>query len=132
MNKDAFDEAVEAGVIGDQMVSIKELNPCVMALMLVVHTDPSNPSLTANVAGDVASMQHPDPLDVAQGRFSRPNNGASTPLIVRRFAFFYITERGGPQTPYRGLFFKAMDSVGSELDGPADIDSGIFVAKLTD
>jgi hypothetical protein len=133
MNQDAFNDAVDVGVVGDGLVSIKDSSsPCLMALLLVVHTDPDHPDLTAAVRGDVGSMQHPDPLDVEQGRFSRPNNGASTPLIVRRFAFFYITDRGGPQAPYQGIFVKALDSLGSKLDGPADIDSGIFVVKLTD
>ena len=133
MNSAAFAASVEVvGPVGGEFVRIKDHNnPCLVALLLVVQTDPNNTLVTSDVVGDVPSMQHPDPLDVTDGRFSSLRQGASKPLIVRRFAFFYITERGGPSAPYRGLFMKALDSGSASLDGPADFDSGIFVVKLT-
>lgn len=133
MNEASFHEAVDVGVIGDGLVQIKEANPCLMALMLVVQTDPDSSSIKNDVPGNIKAMQHPDPDD-ANGddkwRFADLSTGSSLPLIVRRFAFFYLTSRGTSGTPYRGLFLQAIDSEDAILAGPYDPSSGLFIIKL--
>ena len=112
-------------------------NPCLLAIVFAVHGDPSESALESDVpgAGLIPTLQHPDSID-ADGdnvwRFARPANGASKPMLVRRFGFFYLTELGGSKAPYRGLFIRALDSANSRLGGtPCNEFDGICVVKLT-
>jgi hypothetical protein len=132
-SKDKFLEAVDPGVIGDGFVTIKDANPCLIVLLLTVQPDPVKSSQwDTDVSGGccVSQWQDPDPLDVEDGRFSRFGNGKKA-VIVRRFGLFYLTELGGPQDPYKGLFMRAVDSGDSALDNkPCTADTALCVVKL--
>jgi Putative Flp pilus-assembly TadE/G-like len=131
MNKTAFEATFELGTIGDGEVSIIDpTNPCLVVLLRTVKVDPDNSAAKTDVPGNLA-MQHPDPLNPDDGRFSVFKNGASEPLIVRDFSLFYLTELGNAQKPYRGLFLKTTDSGSSDLDdSPCEATTSICVVKL--
>jgi hypothetical protein len=111
-------------------------NPCLIALALVVHTNPNAP-WAANAANNqyhgaccVPSLQAPDPTQ----RFATLQKGSSEPLLVRRFAYFYITNNTSqPQGTYQvqGVFIRAVDSADNGFGGGACTDyQGICVVKL--
>ena len=110
-------------------------SPCLLAVVLAVQADPSNASVDTDVPGGtrIAEFQHPDALGLATDRdwrFALPI-GASEPMVVRRFGFFYITKIGGPRSPYRGVFLRAVDSGNSQVTGsPCTEIDGICAIKL--
>jgi len=111
-------------------------NPCLLAVVLAVQSDPNNPAVNTDVPGGtrVAEFQHPDALGLATDRdwrFALPI-GASKTMVVRRFGFFYITELGSARRPYRGVFLRAVDSGNSGVTGsPCTEIDGICAIKLT-
>lgn len=135
MDATSFATALDGEGDGDGVVTIVNYNPCILALVLVVHTDETHPSVTSDVPGNVAAMQHPDALDIdadEEWRFASLTRGTSLPMIVRRLAFFYITSRGNNSQPYQGLFLRALDADDSVLSGPLDPAAGIYKVQLTD
>jgi hypothetical protein len=125
---------------GDGIFAIKidpnQPNPCLVALAMVVHTNPNAP-WAANAANDqyhggccVTSLQAPDPAQ----RFSTLVRGSSEPLLVRRFSYFYITDRSnGPSGSYQvqGVFIRAVDSADNAIGAsPCLESSGICVVKI--
>lgn len=137
-NEESFHATVDVGDVEDDgEVSIQDhSSPCLLALLLIVNADPDHPQVETQTPGGsrIAEFQHPDAVDGdadGEWRFAGPKNGASSVYVTRRFAFFYITDRGGPQDPYRGLFLKAFDSANARLDGqPCTAEDGICVVKL--
>ena len=134
MNETRFYQTVDPspGGVGDGLVRILDhTNPCLVVVLRSVNTDPANPAVKTDVPGYIA-MQHPDPFDTDDGRFSAFDQGTADPLLVRDFSLFYITERSnGPLQPYKGLFLKAVDSGDNELDDqPCQPTTSICVVKL--
>jgi hypothetical protein len=131
MSESRFNADVDPGVVGDDFVSIRQVNPCMMILVMVVHANPTSSGGSAPGGCCIARWQHPDPLDIEKGRFSRPNNGASRPMIVRDVGLFYLV--GASDSSYQGIFLRALDSGESEL-GPRSCegDTSICVVKLVD
>ena len=126
-----FTADVDPGIPNDGFVSIRRVNPCMMILAMVVHANPQGSGGSAPGSCCIARWQHPDPLDIEQGRFSRPDNGASRPMIVRDVGLFYLVSTGGSGSPYQGIFLRAFDSGESDL-GPrsCEQDTSICVVKL--
>ncbi|MEA2509380.1 MAG: hypothetical protein QOG21_1462, partial [Actinomycetota bacterium] len=61
------------------------------------------------------------------------SGGSSERLLVRRFAYFYITSRGNVSGNYQvqGIFIRATDSADVGFGGsPCTPSSGICVVKL--
>jgi hypothetical protein len=110
-------------------------NPCLVALSMVVHTNP-NPPWAANANNDlyhggccVTNLQAPDPAV----RFGPLTGGTSERLLVRRFAYFYITSRGNVSGNYQvqGIFIKATDSADNGIGASPCMDSsGVCVVKI--
>ena len=121
MNLASFNEAVDVGDVGDGVVTIKDTNPCLVALIFAVHTRGTDalgsgceaPNLKeAFYAGRIKDMQSDEVLGDVSGndcnsdlwRFAPllpptgsgagggGGGGTSAVLIVRRHAFFYITQ----------------------------------------
>jgi hypothetical protein len=145
MNSIDFDATIDDPVPGDGFVSIKPGgldNPCLVALALVVHPQEDAPGLKSPpTVGNIPAMQErlvlqnnggPKKWD---GRFAimgTPGEGGKELMLVRRFAFFYITQKGNATQPFKGLFLRAFNSYNAELsDGPCDptIDA-VCVVKL--
>jgi hypothetical protein len=130
-------------------VKINHLNPCLIAVLFVVHTS-SDPNVTnQSYLGTPTNI--PAPLqyqDTACATFNIPNRGTfpcvdqrfappgtnvtngGTPLLTRRVAFFYLTQLGDNNTPYAGIFLKAVNNYEETLNGPADPTDSISVVKL--
>jgi hypothetical protein len=130
-------------------VKINQLNPCLIAVLFVVHTS-SDPNVTnQSYLGTPTNI--PAPLqyqDTACATFNIPNRGTfpcvdqrfappgtnvtsgGTPLLTRRVAFFYLTQLGDNNTPYAGIFLKAVNNYEETLNGPADPTDSISVVKL--
>lgn len=130
-------------------VKINHINPCLIAVLFVVHSS-SNPSVTnQSYLGTPSNI--PAPLqyqDTACATFNIPQRGTfpcaiqrfappgtnvtngGTPLVVRRVAFFYLTQLGDNNTPYAGIFLKAVNNYEETLNGPADPTDSISVVKL--
>jgi hypothetical protein len=127
-----FNADVDPGIAGDGFVSIRRVNPCMMILAMVVHANPQGSGGSAPGGCCISQWQHPDPLDIEKGRFSRPQNGASRPMIVRDVGLFYLVSPPGSST-YQGIFLRALDSGESDL-GPrsCERDTSICVVKLVD
>jgi hypothetical protein len=144
MNATSFQNAI--AFRGDTVVDIKQLNPCIMAMMLVVQLNSPAP----------AASQTPPPNDVHgthaniiswQGsatpapagcnpaactgnwRFG-PVSGGVQDMLVRRVAFFYITKMADRNKGnYQGLLLRVFDS-SSPLVGPGNPGDGDLVVKL--
>jgi hypothetical protein len=75
-------------------------------------------------------LQAPDPTQ----RFATLQKGSSEPLLVRRFAYFYITNNTSqPAGTYQvqGVFIRAVDSADNGFGGGTCADyQGICVVKL--
>jgi hypothetical protein len=131
MTSTAFANTIEDPVPGDGFVSIKPgglTNPCLVALALVVHPEDAASGLkTENVPGNVPAMQERVYLESLKGnkwdgRFAPLGSagaGGKELMLVRRFAFFYLTQLGDTKKPYTGLFLKAFDSYNASLAGGA-------------
>ena len=145
MNSVDFDETIDDPIPGDGFVSIKPgglENPCLVALALVVHPQEDAPGLKSPpTVGNIPVMQErlvlqnnggPKKWD---GRFAimgTPGEGGKELMLVRRFAYFYLTEKGNASLPFKGLFLRAFDSYNADLsDGACDptIDA-VCVVKL--
>ena len=129
-------------------VRINHYNPCLIAVLFVVHTS-SSPNVTnqgyLGTPSNIPSpLQYPDtagctvnvsqtPYPCVVQRFAPPGTivtGGGTPLLARRVAFFYLTQLGDNNTPYAGIFLKAVSNYQETLNGPYDPNSGISVVKL--
>jgi len=135
-NEASFNSAVE-DPDGDGIWRILDhSNPCLIDLILSVHVDETYPGINTDIAGGphVMDMQHPQAIDTdadEEWRFASIENGSSSLLLARRFATFYITDLGGPQDPYKGIFMRALDSGNASLDGtPCSAEDGVCVVKL--
>jgi hypothetical protein len=145
MNQPAFEATIDDPVPGDGFVSIKPGgldNPCLVALALVVHPQEDAPGLKSPpTVGNIPAMQErlvlqnnggPKKWD---GRFAimgTPGEGGKELMLVRRFAYFYLTEKGNAARPFKGLFLRAFDSYNADLSGGAcdpTIDA-VCVVKL--
>ncbi|MDP9234797.1 MAG: hypothetical protein M3P01_09655, partial [Actinomycetota bacterium] len=110
-------------------------NPCLVALAMVVHTNPNAP-WAANAANNlyhggccVTSLQAPNPAQ----RFGPLSGGASEPLLVRRFSYFYITNRTSVSGNWQvqGVFLRAVDSAHNGIGAsPCTESSGLCVVKI--
>ena len=136
INQASFDATLQ-DPDGDGVFQILDHhNPCLLAVVLSVQGDYSNPAVSADVPGGsrILEFQHKNALGLATSRdwrFALPT-GASNPMVIRRFGFFYLTELGGPSSPYRGLFIRAVDSGSSGGTGsPCTVTDGICSIKLT-
>jgi hypothetical protein len=119
---------------GDGFVSISNPNPCLVVINLVAHDDPGAPGITsASTSGNIAAMQFQNAGggSTSTGRLAAFSGGTGQVYIVRRQAFFYITQNPGDGS-YVGLLLRAIDGQNSTLHGPLDPSNGIFVSKLID
>jgi hypothetical protein len=127
MNKASFDSAFEK--LDDGRLALANSNPCVMIIAFVAHVQPNTPGLTdPAVPGNIKQMQRQNPNErlVAFGTY-----GGSERYIVRRIAFFYLTEivGSGSNSEYRGLMLQAIHA-DAVLHGPLNRSSGILKAQL--
>jgi hypothetical protein len=130
-------------------VKINHINPCLIAVLFVVHSssDPNvtNQSYLGTPSNIPAPLQYQDSacatFNISQRgtfpcviqRFAPPGTNVTnggTPLVVRRVAFFYLTQLGDNNTPYAGIFLKAVNNYEESLNGPADPTDSISVVKL--
>jgi hypothetical protein len=49
---------------------------------------------------------------------------------VRKVSFFYLTQLGDNNSPYRGIFLRALSNNEETLNGPWDPNGSISVVKL--
>jgi hypothetical protein len=144
MNAASFQNAI--AFRGDTVVDIKQLNPCIMAMMLIVHLKSPAPAASQtqppnDVHGthaNIISWQDsatPAPAGcspaVCDGnwRFG-PVGGGVEDVLVRRVAFFYMTSMDKSKGNYQGLLLRVFDS-SSPLVGPGNPGDGDLVVKLT-
>jgi Putative Flp pilus-assembly TadE/G-like len=134
MTEAAFNASIEH--VSGTFYRIKQVNPCMVAILFVVHTNPGAAGLTTTATRGTLSMQHPEAYD-ANGdgawRFGPLDKGASKPMLVRRFGFFYLKSLGNAngKQPWRGVFIQVMDSAESGLDGSrCTAGDGLCVVKL--
>jgi Putative Flp pilus-assembly TadE/G-like len=129
-------------------VKINHLNPCLIAVLFVTHTSSDSSVTNQSYLGTPLTipspLQFPDtagctvnihqmPYACVVQRFAPPGvnvTGGGTPLLVRRVAFFYLTQLGDNNTPYAGIFLKAVNNYDETLNGPADPTDSISVVKL--
>lgn len=159
MNIASFNEAVDVGDVGDGVVTIKDTNPCLVAIIFAVHaqgTEALGPGCEAPnlreafYPGKIREMQSDEVLgDVNSGdcnsdlwRFAPlipppggGGGGTSAVLVVRRHAFFYITAHNTGNSnsgnpKVTGLFLRAIDSKDAVLTGPYDPATGISILRL--
>jgi hypothetical protein len=153
-NQDQFNGPVNGAVTvvnaATGEVRINHYNPCLIAVLLVAHTSKS-PSVTnqaylGTTSNIPSTLQYTPttspctttvnkipgyPCDVE--RFAPPGvtpADVGTPLVVRRVSFFYLTQLGDNNSPYRGIFLRALSNNEETLNGPYDPNSGISVVKL--
>jgi hypothetical protein len=134
-NQVEFDRTLVDGNGDGVMEILDHDSPCLIALALVVNTNPNEP-WASNVRNDlyrgaccILELQHPDPMQ----RFRMLEKGGSRPYLVRRFGLFYITHASGSGNTFevRGVFVKAVDSADSDLAGQRCMtSSGVCVVKL--
>ena len=131
---------------GDSVVDIKQLNPCIMAMLLVVHLKSPAPAASqipppSDVHGthaNIISWQDsatPAPVGCSPAactgnwRFG-PVGGGTEDVLVRRVAFFYMTKMADRNKgDYQGLLLRVFDS-SSPLVGPGNPGDGDLVVKL--
>jgi len=156
MNSDAF-AATVTPVSRNRVTFVNEYedNPCLMAVMFVVHSNPAVASLATsqtyrggdNFPNNLRSLMHPTVVPAEgdmddgrfEGRFAPLSNGASNPMVVRRFAYFYLTSNPDPATargpdgeaaPWTGFFMKSQDGLDAEIsDSPCFETDGTCVVK---
>ncbi|MGH2756908.1 MAG: pilus assembly protein TadG-related protein [Actinomycetota bacterium] len=138
MTPQAFNATVDPVGGGTDRVTIRdnmEDNPCLMAVMFVVHTDPAAGSLARSQTyqggldfpNRMNTLMHSN-VTTRDGRFSTLRNGASNPMVVRRFSYFYLTSNPDPDTsrgrdgqpaPWTGFFLKSQDGLDSVIQDRA-------------
>jgi hypothetical protein len=153
-NQDQFNGATNGAVTvvnaATGEVKINHYNPCLIAVLLVAHSSGSpnvtNQSYLGTPSNIPTVLQYtpttsPCTTTVARvpgypcaiERFAPPGVSppdTGTPLLVRRVSFFYLTQLGDNNSPYRGIFLRALSNGEETLNGPYDPNSGISVTKL--
>jgi Putative Flp pilus-assembly TadE/G-like len=141
-NAAAFANVVDAPTVPGLPFVIKGFNPCLIALPMGVHM---NSTMAADYSIDqrgtsakIYAWQHADPLNAtspAGGRFSGPSDDqGGVPLLVRRIAYFYITNVPNNRNTtkndgFSGIFLRGVSLDSRDLEGPA-ADAGVVVVKL--
>jgi Putative Flp pilus-assembly TadE/G-like len=150
----AFNKTVTP-VGGDQVQIIDRTNPCLVGIIFVVQPNLSDSrmttqnwdfhgttcsytgqaAVTTNAMDCIKSIQEPNP-NIRFSALGGNNHGSSDYLLVRRFGLFYLTQMGSggncqaASCAFQGVFLRAVDSIESTLDGPADLRDGVQIVKL--
>jgi hypothetical protein len=141
-NAGAFSAVIDAPQTAGQPFVIKGSNPCLVALPMGVHMNSSQATDykidQRGTSAKIYQWQHADPLNAttpAGGRFSGPSDDqGGVPLLVRRIAYFYITDIPSARSRtaaegFKGIFLRGVSIDSRDLEGPA-ADAGVVVTKL--
>lgn len=129
---------------GDGFVTINKLNPCMVIVAFATHAAPATrvPTVVQNVPGTPVQMQAliNEPGSNNSSRFSN-FSGSNQRVVVRRFAWYYITGFDPSDSKPVGVYLRAIENDNSILWDNMDTcpstesiatcaQNGVYITKL--
>ena len=143
-NKATFESDLGNINDGDGFVTINKLNPCMVIVAFAVHVAPAGrvPQAHQDVAGTPVQMQAliDEPAANNPDRFSN-FSGTNQRVVIRRFAWYYITGFDPADSKPVGVYLRAIDNKNSKLWDNMDTcpsgqpistcaQNGVYITKL--